>query len=158
MVEIAQPRDGAHPMKPRILIADDFEALRRGLKAILGTAICGEAENGQQAVEKVLELCPDLVILDWTMPVMGGGEAARSIRTLAPQTKIIVFSLHDERAVRDEALRVGAHAFLHKTAGAEEIVATVRALLDGFPDGDGQMAGISTLTATTERRSEKSAR
>jgi len=115
--------------QPRIVIADDFEMLRRGLKSLLGSAICGEAENGQQAVERVMELRPDVVILDWTMPVMNGFEAARIIRSLAPETKIMVFSLHDGTTVREEALQAGAGVFLHKTATGEEILKAITALM-----------------------------
>jgi DNA-binding NarL/FixJ family response regulator len=92
--------------------------------------ICGEAENGQQAVEKVMELHPDIVILDLTMPVMNGLEAARKIRSLAPEVRIIVFSLHDGNIAKEEALQAGAHAFLHKTATGEEILKTIAAVMD----------------------------
>lgn len=117
-----------HSRQSRIVIADDFEMLRRGLKSLLGPAVCGEAENGQQAVERVMELRPDIVILDWTMPVMNGLEAAQMIRRFRPEIKIIVFSLHDGNAVREEALRAGADVFLHKTATGEEILKTIEAL------------------------------
>lgn len=116
--------------QPRIVIADDFETLRRGLKALLGPAICGEAENGKQAVEKVMELRPDIIILDWTMPVMNGLQAARMIRSLAPETKIIVFSLHDGNTVREEALQAGADLFLHKTATGEDILKAISAVME----------------------------
>src|ERR1700741_5631175 len=99
MDKLVQSASGAPARQPRIVIADDFETLRRGLKSLLGTAVCGEAENGQKAVEKVKELRPDIVILDWTMTVMNGLQAARAIRAFAPETKIIVFSLHNENTV-----------------------------------------------------------
>jgi DNA-binding NarL/FixJ family response regulator len=114
---------------PRIVIADDFEMLRKGLKSLLGSAICGEAENGQQAVERVMELRPDIVILDLTMPVMSGLEAAKIIRSRAPETKIMVFSLHDGSTVREEALQAGADVFLHKTATGETILKTIVAVM-----------------------------
>jgi NarL family two-component system response regulator LiaR len=63
MEKAAQQASAVPSQQPRIVIADDFEMLRRGLKSLLGTAICGEAENGQQAVERVMELRPDIVIL-----------------------------------------------------------------------------------------------
>ena len=68
----------------RILIADDHEAVRKGVCAILGSRddveICGEAENGKEAIEKAVALTPDLIVLDITMPVLSGFEAAREIR------------------------------------------------------------------------------
>ena len=81
------------------------------------------------AIAKVLELHPDLVILDWTMPVMNGLVAAKAIRSLAPETKILVFSLHSADSVKEEALRAGADAFLHKTAKAGDILETIAGLL-----------------------------
>lgn len=130
MARPVQKARHARSRRPRIVIADDFETLRRGLKSLLGSMICGEAENGQQAVEKVLELHPDIIILDLTMPVMNGLEAARRIRSQAPKTKIIVFSLHDGNAAKEEALQAGADAFLHKTALGEEILKTIAAVME----------------------------
>jgi DNA-binding NarL/FixJ family response regulator len=115
--------------RPRIVIADDFETLRRGLRSLLGPTVCGEAENGQQAIEKVLELSPDLLILDWTMPVMSGLDALKVIRSFAPQTKVLIFSLHDGNAVRETALAAGADEFLNKTAKGEDILKTIARLL-----------------------------
>jgi DNA-binding NarL/FixJ family response regulator len=124
-----QREDGVPFRGARIVIADDFEMLRRGLKSLLGSAVCGEAENGQEAIQRVRELHPDLIILDWGMPVMNGFEAAKAIRCLAPQTRILVFSLHDERAIKEQALAAGADAFLHKTTRGEEILKTIEELL-----------------------------
>ena len=125
-VQLASP---VPSRQPRIVIADDFETLRRGLKNLLGPAICGEAENGQQAVERVVELRPDIIILDWTMPVMNGLQAARMIRSFAPETKIIMLSLHDGNTVREEALQAGADVFLHKTATGEDILKAISAVM-----------------------------
>jgi DNA-binding NarL/FixJ family response regulator len=139
MEMVGQPPVPSRP--PRIVIADDFETLRRGLKSLLGPAICGEAENGKQAVEKVMELRPDIIILDWTMPVMNGLQAARMIRCLAPETKIIVFSLHDGNTVREEVLQAGADVFLHKTATGEDILKAISALMDAVPERSRQVSG-----------------
>src|ERR1700722_10260918 len=81
----------------RILIADDHELMRAGVRTILSNNplwnICGEAENGRQAVEKARELKPDLVIIDISTPVLNGIDAAREVRQLAPAIKIIILKI-----------------------------------------------------------------
>lgn len=77
-----------------------------------------------------MELHPNIIILDLTMPVMNGLEAAKRIRRLAPETKIIVFSLHEGNIAKEEALQAGADAFLHKTAKSEDILKTIAAVMD----------------------------
>jgi len=146
MENLVQSVSQALARQPRIVIADDFETLRRGLKSLLGTAVCGEAENGKKAVEKVKELRPDIVILDWTMPVMNGLQAARAIRAFAPETKIIVFSLHDENTARQEALQAGADLFLHKTATGEQIVNAIAAVMATTPGRSPSRATAAPLS------------
>jgi DNA-binding NarL/FixJ family response regulator len=119
----------------RIVIADDHELVRSGLKALFqrepNWAICGEAENGQQAVEKAVELKPDLVLLDVTMPVMNGLQAAARIRQMLPETKIMMISMHDSPQMMEEARRVGADAYVTKVTPGTQMLATAAALLNG---------------------------
>jgi two-component system nitrate/nitrite response regulator NarL len=118
----------------RVVLADDHEMVRRGIRSTVNGhppwTVCGEAENGQQAIDLVLELKPDLVVLDLSMPVMNGLQAAAKIRQLAPSTKILVLSMHDSPQAKQEALAVGADAFLTKTASTDTFIRTVTALLD----------------------------
>ena len=117
----------------RVQIVDDHEVVRRGLRDILRDSrfvICGEAENGKQAVEQTLELKPDVVLLDMTMPVMTGLQAAAKIRALAPQTKIIVVTMHDSPQMAEEARAAGANAFLTKSSAGKELLATMSALFE----------------------------
>lgn len=86
--------------------------------------VCGEAEDGIEAVAKVLELAPDVVILDLTMPKMNGIEAATEIRRLAPATKIILFSAHDVPA----NIRKTCDAFVSKLSGGRELITTIENL------------------------------
>jgi DNA-binding NarL/FixJ family response regulator len=120
-------------MAVRILLADDFEIVRRGIRSLLdgppGWEICGEAANGQEAVEKTLELKPDLVVLDVSMPVMNGIEAARQIRSLAPATKIVIFSMHNSPQIIEQAKEAGADACLAKGTAAQDLRKTIAALL-----------------------------
>jgi YesN/AraC family two-component response regulator len=89
---------------PRILLADDHELIRKGLRALLEakkeSLICGEAGDGQEAVERVVELQPDLIILDVTMPALNGLQAAQRIREQVPKTKILILSMHDSPSLR----------------------------------------------------------
>ena len=111
-------------MPLRLLLADDFDFVRAGLRSIFASRsdwqICGEAADGVTAIAKVLELAPDIVILDMTMPVMNGFEAAKEIRRLAPSTKIILFSVHD---VPVDGLP--ADAVVSKSSGAEGLIPTI---------------------------------
>jgi len=116
----------------RILIVDDHEAIRRGIRSLLtrdSLGICREAENGKQALEKVRELKPDLVILGVSMPVMNGVEAAREIRRFAPRTKIVLFSVHDSPQIIEIAKKAGADAYVLKSAAVKDLNVTVKRLL-----------------------------
>jgi DNA-binding NarL/FixJ family response regulator len=120
-------------MKARIVLADDHEIVRKGIRSLLdgqfSWEVCGEAENGREAVNKVKELQPDLVVLDLSMPVMNGIEAAREIRQIAPKIKIIIFSMHDSERIAEEAKRAGADAYLAKTAHFNEMQKIIGGLL-----------------------------
>jgi CheY-like chemotaxis protein len=118
----------------RILIADDHEAVRRGLKSALtgaGWVVCGEALDGKDAIEKTKELKPDLVILDVTMPRLGGLDAAREILKAPEGTKILVFTMHESRQIREETAAIGVHAVATKSAPLSTLLATIDSLLIG---------------------------
>src|SRR5215472_18632 len=107
-----------------ILLVDDHQILRAGLRQILDGhwQICGEAENGREAVEKALSLKPDLILMDISMPVVNGLEATKQIRHLGVPTKIAILSMHDSDQVAKQAEKAGAHAFLTKTCSPIELV------------------------------------
>ena len=90
-------------MAVKILLADDHEVVRQGLRTILKARpeweIIGEAENGQQAIDAVRELRPDVVILDITMPVMSGLEATQAICNLHIGAHVLIFTMHDSRSL-----------------------------------------------------------
>ena len=115
------------------MVVDDHELMRRGVKSLITDnglgEVCGEAENGEDAVAKVLALKPDLVILDVSMPVMNGLEAARHIRRLAPSVKILILTMHDSTQIAVAAQEAGANALLVKSDAATKLVGTVKSLL-----------------------------
>ena len=115
----------------RILIADDFPQWRKVIRQILSSRpeweIIAEAGDGQQAVEKAIELHPDVVLLDIGMPVMNGLQAAAAIRQHCPGTRIIFVTQTDDEAVREAALDLGAAAYLLKINASVELVPLVAA-------------------------------
>jgi len=119
--------------RKKILIADDHEMLRRGLRDTLQTEqdieICGEAVDGQEAVEKSKTLQPDLVILDINMPGLNGLVALRQIVRNRPKTKVLVFSVHDSEQTIHEAKAAGAHGFLSKGKDAQDLLRVIREIL-----------------------------
>jgi DNA-binding NarL/FixJ family response regulator len=90
--------------------------------------ICGEAMDGPEAIAKVADLSPDVVILDLTMPAMGGFDTAKRIRHTAPETKIVFFSMHETPTT---ARLVGADAFVSKATAARDLARTIHRLLEG---------------------------
>jgi DNA-binding NarL/FixJ family response regulator len=132
--ELSPPRRD-HQVPVRILIADDHEAVRRGVSSILqshdGVQVCGEATNGREAIEKARELKPDLVILDVTMPVLGGLEAAVQILKILPSVPILFFSMHESRQLMEEAQRIGARGYVTKGDAGENLLDAVQALSKG---------------------------
>lgn len=117
---------------PRIVIADDYEPVRKELRgAVLGAGwqVCGEAVNGKEAVEKAVELKPDLVILDVSMPVMSGIEAAPQILQRAPGVKIVVFTMHESQQIRNEMFGLGVHGLAVKSAPLSDLLDAIRSVL-----------------------------
>jgi DNA-binding NarL/FixJ family response regulator len=117
-------------MPARVLIVDDHEVVRMGIRMVLTSdsplQVCGEARDGLDALQKVLELSPDVVILDLTMPGMNGFETARQMRIIAPSVKIIFYSIHEIPAT---ARISGGDAFVSKSSGRQELTATVNRVL-----------------------------
>jgi DNA-binding NarL/FixJ family response regulator len=119
---------------PRVLIADDHALIRRGVQAILCAfpewQLCGEADNGNDAVRLACELKPDLVLMDVSMPGLNGIEAARRIRAAQPEVKIVFLTLHDSAELAREAFRAGARGFLLKTDADQELVRALRVVTE----------------------------
>jgi len=139
----------------RILIADDHEVARRGIRALLenhpGWEVCGEAKDGREAVELASRTNPNLILLDIGMPNLNGLEAARQVLAESPDIAILILTMHDSDQVVREVLRAGARGFLLKSDAGRDLVAAVEALqlqrtffttrvsqmvLDGFLDRD----------------------
>ena len=101
-----------------ILIADDSRLIRDALRRLFrneeGFAVCGEAENGKEAVEKARALHPDLILLDLTMPIMNGLDAARILKRLMPEVPVIMFSAYSDDSTERAARSAGVRALVSK--------------------------------------------
>lgn len=119
----------------RVLLADDHTIVRKGLRALLddeaGIEVVGEAEQGQQTIELVRHLLPDVVLMDITMPVLNGLEATRQIKKLFPQVKILVLTVHLTEEYVRQTLQAGASGYVVKQAAVSELVQAIQTVYYG---------------------------
>lgn len=119
----------------RILVVDDHEGVRKQIGALLrreaGFEVISEAANGVEAVRYATEFQPDVIVLDITMPVLGGIAAAVRIRRAAPKSKIVFLSQHDSEKIAQAALATGALGYVTKVAVSTDLIAAVKAVLEG---------------------------
>src|SRR6267143_4520061 len=119
---------GTKPL--RILVADDHELVRRGIRGLLrarrGWTVVGEAMNGREAVEKANELKPDVAILDISMPDLDGLQATRQIRETAPRTSVVVLTMHESDQMVRRVLDAGALGYVLKSDLAKHLVKAVK--------------------------------
>ena len=151
----------------RILIADDHEVARSGIRSVLesrqGWEVCGEGKDGREAVELAAKLKPDIILMDIGMPNLNGLDAARQILATAPDTRILILTMHDTEQVVREVLSAGARGFLLKSDAGRDLVTAVEALqhhrtffttkvaqmvLDGFlhPESEAEKSSKHLLT------------
>jgi DNA-binding NarL/FixJ family response regulator len=120
-------------MAKTILIVDDNLYIRRGVcelfKRESDFEVCGEAENGKEAIAKALELRPDLIVLDLSMPLMNGIDVARSLRDTMPSVQIIMFTLFVDTLVEAEARSAGIAKVVSKSQSPSALIAKARRLL-----------------------------
>ncbi|HTS69675.1 MAG TPA: response regulator transcription factor, partial [Terriglobia bacterium] len=119
----------------RVLVVDDHAVVRRGVRALLAESrlwkICGEAADGDEAIEKANQLRPDIVIMDISMKSMSGLEATRQILRSLPKTKILILTMHESEQVVAEVLKAGAHGYVMKSDAGRDLLAGIEALAQG---------------------------
>jgi DNA-binding NarL/FixJ family response regulator len=118
-----------------VLVADDHTIVRRGLVSLLslaeGIEVIGEAADGRAAVERALELEPDVVLMDINMPLLNGLEATRKIKKEAPHIRVLVLTAHDNEEYIIQVIRSGANGYLLKNSSADDLFAAIRSVYTG---------------------------
>ena len=119
----------------RILLADDHAVLRSGLRLLLssqeGLAVVGEASTGTETLSLAEKLQPDLILLDLSMPALGGLDALPALRKLAPLARILILTMHDDPQYLRQALQNGAAGYVLKKAADVELLSAIRAVVRG---------------------------
>lgn len=123
--------------KVRILIADDHELVRRGLRATLedrpGWEVVGEAGDGEEAIKLSLKLRPDLLVLDVNMPKQNGLEVARALQERAPKIRVLVLTVHDSAQIVREIMQAGAKGYLLKSEAGKDLPTAVETVMQDQP-------------------------
>lgn len=118
-----------------VFLVDDHAVVRDGLQLLLEThediKVVGDAANGREAVQQVAQLCPDVVVMDITMPELNGTEATRQIRTTCPSAQVVVLSMHSTTEHVFRALEAGARGYLMKESAGVEVAKAVRTVHSG---------------------------
>ena len=121
-------------MTIRVVLADDHQLVRQSLKALLereGFQVAGEASDGQEALRLVPNVNPDVAILDISMPILNGLDAARELKKSSPKTKTILLTQHDEDQYVTEALRAGVRGYVLKNQAATDLVHAIHQVCRG---------------------------
>lgn len=117
----------------RVLLVDDSAVFRHSLHALVKSTpnweVCGEAENGENAARLAEELRPDAVLVDLSMPGIGGVKATQEVRYRVPGTKIIVLSLHQSKQIAETALEAGANGYVLKERADRDLIEALEAVL-----------------------------
>jgi DNA-binding NarL/FixJ family response regulator len=120
-------------MPKTVLVVDDNEFIRHALCQIFTSEsdfdVCGEAENGRQAIEKAQELHPDVILMDLSMPVMNGIDAASALKRLMPKVPLIIFSEYSDVLSENEARSAGVSALVSKSEHISVLISKTRAVL-----------------------------
>ena len=140
------PHPGSQSQRPvRVVVADDHAVVRQGLRTLIeeqpGFVVVAEAANGEDAVKCAVELKPDVLLLDISMPGVNGAEAAESVSRDCPRVRVIALSMHEERGYVSRLLRAGAAGYVLKRTAASELVSALHAVAAGGTYVDPSLAG-----------------
>jgi len=119
----------------KVLLVDDHAVVRDGIRARLESSsdfeVVGEAVNGREAIQKVEELEPDVVLMDISMPVMNGMDAARYLRESHPETKVVILTMHEHKEYIQGVIRCGAQGYIVKDVTAQEMISAIKTVMSG---------------------------
>jgi DNA-binding NarL/FixJ family response regulator len=150
-----QSTPGPRPTPARMIIADDHELARAGLRTMLegdrSLTLVGEASNGREAVALCQELRPDLALLDVRMPEMDGLAAARAIRLVCPQTRVLIVTTHENTDYLLAALKAGAAGYVLKDVTRQDLLSTIRRVLRGESVLSGEIASRALQRMTDQQ-------
>lgn len=139
----------------RVYLADDHPVVRNGLRGLIDAqpdmTVVGEAPDGETAVREAAELRPDVVVMDVSMPGIGGVEATRRIRATCPEVRVVALTAHEDRGYRQQLIAAGAGGFVLKRAAAADLVRAIQNVAAGEPDPDPAVAGRRTPEAAKPR-------
>ncbi|MEO7458127.1 MAG: response regulator transcription factor [Gemmatimonadaceae bacterium] len=146
----------------RVVIADDHAVVREGLRVLVsaqpGLEVIGEAGDGQEAWKLACELQPDVIVLDLSMPVMGGAETAERISKECADVRILALTMHEERGYVSRLLRAGAAGYLLKRSASSELVRAIRAVAWGGSYVDPSLAASLLVEPAHSAHASASAR
>ncbi|PYV19220.1 MAG: hypothetical protein DMG21_02430 [Acidobacteria bacterium] len=115
----------------RILVVDDHDVVREGVRTLISRRrdfeVCGEANCGLDAIRKVLELRPDIAVIDISMPDMDGVELTRRIRDISPETEVVILTMYDSSEFVQKSLRAGARAYVLKSHTGRDLADAIKA-------------------------------
>jgi DNA-binding NarL/FixJ family response regulator len=146
----------------RVVVVDDHDVFRRGLVRLLaehGLEVVGEARDGEEAIEIITEVVPDVAVMDLSLPGKNGIEAIRELSNCAPQTKVLVLTISVSEADVTEAILAGACGYLIKDASIQEIIDGIRAAAAGESLISPKIAGtlLERIRTSSDRRAEERA-
>jgi DNA-binding NarL/FixJ family response regulator len=145
--------------KIRILITEDHKTVRKGLKMIIAAEsdmeVVGEADNGQEAIDLVRTLEPDLVIMDISMPELNGIEATVELKKIAPSVKILTLTRHIDKAYIHESMQAGVSGYVLKQSESDEMLRAIRKIFEGGNYLDPAITAIVFDICTTKQTKQR---
>lgn len=133
------------PAKLRILLADDHAVVREGLKTLVNAQpdmeVIDEADDGRAALQKAKGSAPDIVVMDVSMPHLGGARATQLLKQDCPQVKVLALSMHEDKSYLRELLEAGASGYVLKRSAAEDLIRAIRIVAGGGVYLDPSLAG-----------------